>query len=359
MDIQLNIGDKVRFLNTTGGGIVRKVLRSSGVVYVEDESGFEIPVLFNEVIKVEDSTVSAPPEKRKNQEDLTSSPKVQTKEKHLPSPKRGSDPSGELLNISLCYLPEEGGHIGQCHYEVYLVNDSNYDIFVTYTSGHSAAQELRYAGIVPFDSSEMLESFSPEELSDRSRNTFQIIAFKEEGIPYRPKRTIDVELKVDGARFFKENAFVETPYFDDRAIIFELVKDDQALVTNKIDAEKLAAEMMSSKVIPEKKQTLPEPPQKPNEKLVIDLHIHEVVDSTVGLEPRDMLELQLKRVEEVLRAHRKPSFKGKKIIFIHGKGEGVLRQAVLDLLRRKYPKYDLQDASFQEYGFGATQVTIR
>ena len=45
--------------------------------------------------------------------------------------------------------------------------------------------------------------------------------------------------------------------------------------------------------------------------------------------------------------------------FIHGKGEGVLRKAVWDLIHRKFPRHDLQDASFQEYVFGATQVTIR
>ena len=326
---------------------------------MEDESCFEIPVLHNEVVKVEEGATIVPPVSKKKVDAPVTTPQPQSKSSYQPSPKRGSDPRGELLNIALCYLPEEGGNIGQCHYEVFLVNDSNYDLFVTYTSGRGAAQELRYAGMVPFDSSEMLESFSPDELAERSRSTIQLIAFKEEGVPYRPKHSMDIELRVDGAKFFKENAFVETPYFDDRAIVYELVKDDKPISANKIDADKLAAEMMSQKIAPEQKQLRPEPQQKPNEPLVVDLHIDEVVDSTVGLEPRDMLELQLKRVEEVLRAHRKPSYKGKKIIFIHGKGEGVLRQAVLDLLRRKYPRYDQQDASFQEYGFGATQVTIR
>ncbi|MDY5417104.1 MAG: Smr/MutS family protein, partial [Sodaliphilus sp.] len=50
---------------------------------------------------------------------------------------------------------------------------------------------------------------------------------------------------------------------------------------------------------------------------------------------------------------------GQKIVFIHGKGEGVLRRALLDELKRKWPRCAVQDASFQEYGFGATQVTIK
>ena len=48
-----------------------------------------------------------------------------------------------------------------------------------------------------------------------------------------------------------------------------------------------------------------------------------------------------------------------KIVFIHGKGDGVLRKAVIDELKRKYNNCRYQDASFQEYGFGATMVTIK
>ena len=51
--------------------------------------------------------------------------------------------------------------------------------------------------------------------------------------------------------------------------------------------------------------------------------------------------------------------KGKKIVFIHGKGEGVLRNAIMQEIRRKYPKCLSQDASFQKYGFGATMVIIK
>ena len=48
-----------------------------------------------------------------------------------------------------------------------------------------------------------------------------------------------------------------------------------------------------------------------------------------------------------------------KIVFIHGKGEGVLRNALIKELRYRYKSFSYQDASFQEYGYGATQVTIR
>ena len=52
------------------------------------------------------------------------------------------------------------------------------------------------------------------------------------------------------------------------------------------------------------------------------------------------------------------SKKGQRIVFIHGKGEGVLRRNIINELRYHYKSYRYQDASFQEYGYGATQVTI-
>ncbi|MBR5038040.1 MAG: Smr/MutS family protein [Prevotella sp.] len=71
----------------------------------------------------------------------------------------------------------------------------------------------------------------------------------------------------------------------------------------------------------------------------------------------DILSYQLDIVHCTLAEHK--DHKGKKIVFIHGKGEGVLRRAIIHELNYKYKSYTYQDASFQEYGYGATQVTIR
>ena len=93
-----------------------------------------------------------------------------------------------------------------------------------------------------------------------------------------------------------------------------------------------------------------------NDITVVDLHIHELVDTTAGLDSASMLAIQMDKFREVMKANQKNL--GHKVVFIHGKGEGVLRKAILDELRRRYPRCAVQDASFQEYGFGATQVTI-
>ena len=48
----IKVGDKVRFLNTTGGGVVT-AFRGKDQVLVEDEDGFEVPALIRECVVVE------------------------------------------------------------------------------------------------------------------------------------------------------------------------------------------------------------------------------------------------------------------------------------------------------------------
>jgi len=71
----------------------------------------------------------------------------------------------------------------------------------------------------------------------------------------------------------------------------------------------------------------------------------------------DMLDYQMKKFHETLNEYKNK--KGQKIAFIHGKGNGVLRNEMLKELKKKYPTYSYQDASFKEYGFGATLITIK
>jgi len=89
----------------------------------------------------------------------------------------------------------------------------------------------------------------------------------------------------------------------------------------------------------------------------VDLHINELVDSTAGMENADMLNLQMEKFHAVISENK--TRKGQKIVFIHGKGEGVLRSEIEKQLKSRYKTYYFQDASFREYGFGATMVTIK
>jgi dsDNA-specific endonuclease/ATPase MutS2 len=90
--------------------------------------------------------------------------------------------------------------------------------------------------------------------------------------------------------------------------------------------------------------------------LEVDLHIHELLDNTNGFSNKEMLDCQLREFRRVMDENIKN--KGQKIVFIHGKGEGVLRNELIKELKRVYKGCTWQDASFREYGFGATMVVI-
>ena len=50
--MKVQVGDKVKFLNSSGGGIVSKII-SPTLVNVMIEDGFEIPTMTSELIKVD------------------------------------------------------------------------------------------------------------------------------------------------------------------------------------------------------------------------------------------------------------------------------------------------------------------
>ena len=47
----VKVGDKVRFLNSVGGGTVVKI--NKDIAYVEEEDGFETPILIHECVVIE------------------------------------------------------------------------------------------------------------------------------------------------------------------------------------------------------------------------------------------------------------------------------------------------------------------
>jgi dsDNA-specific endonuclease/ATPase MutS2 len=109
------------------------------------------------------------------------------------------------------------------------------------------------------------------------------------------------------------------------------------------------------------KEKMKEPTRKkvqikePNKTVLeVDLHIGQLITSTKGMDKFDILTYQLHTAKSKLEfAIRK---RIPKVIFIHGVGEGVLKNE-LTYLFKKYP-VQFYDASYQKYGFGATEVNI-
>ena len=185
----------------------------------------------------------------------------------------------------------------------------------------------------------------------------QLLPFKEDR-NFVLKAAMNVERRIDTVKFYKLHLFKENPFFEDDALMYDIVVDDKPVKEIFADAAEMQRAIMEKKRIDAPKQAPTQPKlQKGSDILEVDLHASSLLETTAGMNNFDILNYQLGVVRKTLDEHIKE--KGKRIVFIHGKGEGVLRNAISQELRRKYPRCVSQDASFQKYGFGATMVIIK
>lgn len=343
-------------MNSVGGGIVRG-FRDKRTAWVEDESGFEFPVSVGECVVVDQGGGTPRDDLSFRQERPTV---VQASEpgRETPDvPRIHETLEGERLNISIAYLPVDPKSLTSSGYEAYLVNESNYYLYYNYMSASNRSWTSRSSGVIEPDTRIFMEEFGKENLNELERICVQLMAFKKKK-PYTLKNAISVELRLDTVKFYKLHCFTPNDFFDDDALILPLVRNDVPERPLLISATDLQEAMMEKKRDDRRKSQPASKPKVPEAPILeIDLHISQLLDDTTGMSASDMLNYQLDKFHAVMREHA--GQKGRKIVFIHGKGEGVLRAAIEKELKTRYKSCDYQDASFREYGFGATMVKIR
>lgn len=346
----MKIGDKVRFLSEVGGGIV-KGFQGKDIVLVEDADGFDIPMLIREcvVIDTDDYNIKRKPQAQPEQ------PKKQVEEEPEITYRPAETKEGERLNVMLAFVPQDVKAISSTDFDAYLVNDSNYYLYYTYLSAEGKSWKVRAQGNIEPNTKLLLEEFGKDILNELEHVAIQLIAYKD-GKNFTLKPAVGVELRVDTVKFYKLHTFRESVYFEEPSLIYDVVKDDEPVKQYFADADALKEALLQKKN-PKKPKSQPiVKPQKHNDIIEVDLHINELLDNTTNMTNSEMLDYQLGVFNKTLNEYKDK--KGQKIVFIHGKGEGVLRNAILKELKSKYRNYSYQDASFREYGFGATMVTI-
>ena len=351
---KLNIGDTVRFLNTVGGGKVKSLLNKQ-LAMVEDEHGFDVPVLISECIVVEsagnEKMGQVPSEKEIEAKVVSPKPEVKIEEKEVPK----ETVEGEQITACLAYFPTDAKNLSNTDYECYFVNDSNYYLFFNYMSRENNAWKSRYNGLVEPNTQLFIEEFDKSQLNDIEKVCVQFVAFKHNK-SFRFKNPCSVELRVDTVKFYKLHCFRENDYFDDNALIYYIIRNDVPERELLVSAGDIEQAMKEKQQADRRAQPQRIEKKEKNPVIEIDLHINQLLDTTVGMDNAAILDYQLNKFHEVMNENLKK--KKQKIVFIHGKGDGVLKNALLKELKNRYKKCYFQDASFREYGFGATMVTI-
>lgn len=344
----IKAGDKVRFLNAVGGGIVKSVINKT-MVNVEDYDGFEVPTLISELVVVDDS-VSMDPERR--------SARIKTPEKKEELPVVKEQPKVEPKYVAgkdtpvcfLAFVPQNEANPVEGELKVYLVNDSNNFILYNYSHLKDKLYRSVESGKMNPNSKRYLESFSRFDLNELPYFQFQMIFFREES----PKLENPVvkSLHLNPVKFYRQGSYEKTKYFTQNAIIFSLLDPDMETEVAKLTESEM------TKIVLDKEEPKAMVKRTVTPDLVeIDLHIHELLEDTRGIANHEMLEIQMGRFRNELETAIANGTR--RIVFIHGIGNGTLKQELRKELSTKYKKYYFQDASFKEYGYGATMVILK
>lgn len=344
----IKVGDKVRFLNAVGGGVIRSVINKK-MVSVEDYDGFEVPTLISELVVIDGSQPmgNASGEPKKKMVAPVAEPPVK-KEQPKVEPKiiKGKDKP----NFYLAFVPQNEANPVDSELKVYLVNDSNN--FVLYNFSHLKDRTYKSidAGKMNPNSKRYIESFTRHDLSDLPEFQFQLLFFREESS--KLEEPVVKRLKMNPVRFYRQNSYVKTNYFATNAIITSLLETELETELEKLTEQELG-QVIQEKDAPKVVVKKAESPDL----VEVDLHIHELLEDTRGLASHELLEVQMGRFRNELETAIANGTR--RIVFIHGIGNGTLKQELRKELSTKYKKYYFQDASFKEYGYGATMVILR
>ncbi len=380
----MKIGDKVRFLSETGGGKVAG-FQGNNIVLVEDEDGFQIPTPVSDVVVVEqdDYTMGkmiAAKMDAKQQAEAHAATELRNDSRSIKSilndhetdadmtvdeydasdreityraPARERD-GGNKLNACLAFVPIDIKEVTNTRFETYMVNDSNYYLHFAYMVAEGNAWTLKAEEEVEPNTKLFIEEFGRDALGGMGRIAVQMTAYKKDK-PFLLKPAIDVQMRVDPVKFYKLHVFEENEFFEQPALLFHIVQNDEVARPLVVDSRRLKEQMYKEETVVT--DTAKQVRRKDDGTLVVDLHADEVLETTAGMNAADILHYQLDVFKKTMEEYKKS--RGQKIVFIHGKGEGVLRQALLQELKYRYKNCTWQDASFREYGYGATQVTVK
>ena len=92
------------------------------------------------------------------------------------------------------------------------------------------------------------------------------------------------------------------------------------------------------------------------ERVVLDLHIENLIDSHNDMSNSAILKIQMSHFKSFL--NKSIDKKQRKIVVIHGVGEGVLRHEIRKELDIYHPYFEYYDASYDDFGYGATEIRL-
>jgi len=356
-------GDKVKFLNDVGGGIVTRI--KNQIAFVETSDGFEIPAPFSELLKVDEPLFAEEPKSSySNKQNTKTEEKNRIKKSDFEViPIDNSDfisddeeiitTENSTLSILLAFVPEKTKKNNELTFGVYLISDCSYRMLYTLSVVKENFCYGHNAGMIEDDTKILVTTFSSAEL--RELQSFKInCTFYKRGI-YLPHEPLVYEHKLDLFSLSDPQNWTENDYFDEKGIIINLTEESLLY-----EIERLVTENEEKFIIQKKRRDIKTVGIKQQNKAEIeeiDLHIEHLTDDFLTMNAGEILDMQMGRFSIALEGAIRNNIG--RIVFIHGVGNGKLKFEIRKTLDSKYSHLKYQDASFKEYGYGATMVLIK
>lgn len=372
--MELKTGDKVRFLNEKGGGIVTGFI-SSTMVNVAIEEGFEVPVLIKDLILIEpkgaagrffDRELSiSNPITEKTSPAIVDSPRRQPEvkpETEIPDENDRISPlyrqSGMRMTegIYLAYAPHDQKWLITGDLDLYLINHSSYDAIFSFSLSEGDAG---YAGVdydvLPAYSKMLIETITREDLESWSNGLVQVIFHSTEAA--RPLSPLYASFKIKPVRFYRESSYQDFPLIGMSVVSINLgdiagqviMSTDETIARSGISPaarEKLTA-IAPAAIIDIHKTAAFE--------AEVDLHISALLKDYSSMSSAEILNYQTDYFSRMIDSAMAHNYR--KVIFIHGIGNGSLRNAIIDILKQ-FEHAEYRNAPFATYGYGALEVNL-
>lgn len=360
---EFKIGDRVKFLNRTGGGIITKII-SPLVVHVE-EDGFDVPTLTKEIIldHVDDKAGKI----------FTSEYKGEFSEKEDSQSNElvvGNDNNVEKVFLSrkgqqmdkgvyLAFVPKDQVWILTQGFDVYLINNTDYyvlySIALKQEDGFFKGEDF---GSLSGKERVHLTELKPAQAEKWANGTIQLLFHKDNDDKiFNP---VSYQLKIRTGKFYKEGCFEHNDLVGEKAMVIpiSILKDNGVFVEKDQEKkliEQIKVEKQDIKPIEHKEVSFFDKYMVSRREAEVDLHIEELTEDESKMQAFEKFNIQMEHFRKCLDEAIKRNLD--KIVFIHGVGQGVLKKSIEDELN-KYSFVHYFPASMQKYGVGATEVII-
>jgi len=352
-----NIGDKVNFISSTGGGKVTKIIDSK-MVMVEIEDGFEIPSLVSDLVI---DFRSQPTRQQQIVDAIQKEVKAQQREEEeqREEARRGElhrhAKDAEKEGVYLAFVPHDQQWMLTGPIDIVLLNNTSYEMLYTFTVREAEKLTNADYGQIAAFGRVTVESVSRDDLEYWLKGVVQAVFCKDEAKEMLLPLNSPYELR--SARFFKEGSYTMSGLLGEKAVMVCLA-DLVTLRSSDGDFARLMKEGMKTASA----NNAIVKPDYPIDKhrtaigeAVVDLHIGELVDNIAGMSSHDMFTLQMNYFRKMLDSAIAADYS--KVTFIHGVGNGVLKNAIIEELKN-YKNTENRMASLAHFGVGAIDVVI-